>query len=266
MSPEAESSTLQTIYIAHIGESVDAVCAEASLIQGKGAIRYRDAYKLKFPAGEAWLFNYGVLVCWNLTTDERQQLCLDLSSLAPEPGEQVISEEYRYTVDPDKSFRIQHDVIYLGNSESLVRLALSHAFAQSTKLQVFEERAQKVIQENRSISRDLAEKAKIPHSRRKLAKLRGQLFETSSDISLHFNLLDTPEFFWDYPEVESYYLSLYKYLDVKPRIDILNHKLATIHEMLDMLAAEQHHKHSSFLEWIIIILIAIDIVIYFLPK
>jgi len=266
MPPETESRKLETIYIAHIGESIDVEHAEAALIQEKGAVRYRDAYKLEFPAGEAWLFNYGVLVCWNLASEERKQLCLDLSALTPGPSELVIREEYRYAIDQEQGFRIKHDIIYLDKPESLIKLALSHAFAQSTKLQVFEGRAQNVIQENKSISRDLAEKAKIPHSRRKLAKLRGQLFETSSDISLHFNLLDTPEFFWDYPEVESYYLSLNKYLDVKPRIEILNHKLATIHEMLDMLASEQHHKHSAFLEWVIIILIAIEIVIYFLPK
>lgn len=266
MKLETDNSNLQTVYIAHISESIDAVRAEPFLTKDKGAVKYRDAYKLKFPAGEAWLFNYGVLVCWNLTTDERQQLCLDISTITSETSNQVFSEEYRYTIAHDGRFRIQHDVIYMDNSESLIRLALSHAFAQSTKLQIFEVRAQKVIQENKSISRDLAEKAKISLSRRKLAMLRGQLFETSSDISLHFNLLDTPEFFWDYPEVEGYYLSLSKYLDVRPRIEILNHKLATIHEMLNMLASEQHHKHSAFLEWIIILLIAIEIAIYFLPK
>jgi uncharacterized Rmd1/YagE family protein len=43
----------------------------------------------------------------------------------------------------------------------------------------------------------------------------------------------------------------------------MNKKLETIHGMLDMLAAEQYHKHSSFLEWVIIVLIAVDIVVYF---
>jgi len=266
MNLDLETRPLQTIYIAHLGESIDVVLAEKRLINDKGAVRYRDAYAIKYQAGEAWLFNYGVLVCWDLTTDERQQLYLDLSDLTPESNEKLLCEEYRYRIDSTESFRVQHDVIHLDDSEPLIRLALSHAFAQSTKLQIFEARAQKVIQENRSISKNLAEKAKSSLSRRKLAMLRGQLFETSCDITLHFNLLDTPEFFWDYPEVENYYLILSKYLDLKPRIDILNHKLATIHEMLEMLASEQHHKHSAFLEWIIIVLIAIDIVIYFLPK
>ena len=35
----------------------------------------------------------------------------------------------------------------------------------------------------------------FPLNRKELAKLRGRLFATSSDIILHFNLLDTPEFF-----------------------------------------------------------------------
>jgi len=257
---------LNTIFIAHIGETIDFKQAETALIEQNGAIRYRDAYLLKCTSGEAWFFNYGVLICWGLTTDERQQLILDLAPLTTQSSDQILREEYQYTPEINEKFRIQHDIIYIDKSDSLSRLSLSHAFAQSTKLQVFEERAQKVIQNNKFISSDLAKKGRTSLSRKKLAKLRGQLFETSSDISLHFNLLDTPEFFWDYPEVEGYYLSLIKYLDVQPRIEILNHKLATIHEMLEMLASEQHHKHSAFLEWIIIILIAIDIVVYFIPK
>jgi uncharacterized Rmd1/YagE family protein len=132
-------------------------------------------------------------------------------------------------------------------------------------LSFFEDKAKAVIQHNSYISKQLAATGKIPLTRRKLAKLRGVLFDTSSDISVHFNLLDTPEFFWHYPELEDYYLHLSKYLDLQLRINILNKKLATIHELLDMLATAQHHKHSAFLEGIII-LIAIDIVIYFTPK
>jgi len=42
------------------------------------------------------------------------------------------------------------------------------------------------------------------------------------------------------------------YRDVQSRIEVLNRKVAIIHELLTMLAEEQKHGHSSLLEWIII--------------
>tara|TARA_R110001592_G_scaffold33316_4_gene115622 strand:- start:3333 stop:4130 length:798 start_codon:yes stop_codon:yes gene_type:complete len=264
MSTEA-SSSYKVIQLAHIGSHL-IPNADEFLINQKSAIRYRDAYYLKYPNGEAWLMEYGVLVSWDLKADEQQQLCNDLKVWFVDAGLDQVSERYSYHLNQEAELQIRHDVISLNSEDKLVRLALSHAFAQSTKLQVFEDRAQQVISKNRSITKELAATGTIKLSRKKLAQLRGVLFDTGSDISLHFNLLDTPEFFWDYPEMEPYYSSLMKYLDLKPRIDILNHKLATIRELLDMLASEQHHKHSAWLEWIIIILIAVDIVVYFTPK
>ena len=256
---------MQKITIALLGRRLNAAAGETLVSQQK-ANRYRDAFLFNLDQGEAWLFDYGALICWNLGETERHRLCNALAEFIEEPIDRPAIEHYSYQHDEEKPFNIHHDLIRLPDNDKLIRLALSHAFAQSAKLDFFEDQAQRVIQENSYISKQLAASGKIPLSRRELAKLRGVLFDTSSDITLHFNLLDTPEFFWDYPELEEYYHTLAKYLDLNARIEILNKKLTTIHELLDMLAAEQHHKHSAFLEWIIIILIAVDILIYFLPK
>lgn len=237
--------------------------ATSLLIDKMGAIRYRDAYLLERQQGEAWLFDYGVLVSWNVSEDDRQALCFELESMVEESASRPSIDHYVYREDSQQGFRIHRDQVVMPSDNQLARLALSHAFAQSAKLEFFEDQAQQVIAQNAYISKDLANKGKVRLSRRKLAQLRGVLFETSSDITLHFNLLDTPEFFWDYPELEPEYQQLSKYLDLLPRIEIMNKKLGTIHEMLDMLVAEQYHKHSAFLEWVIIILIAVDILIYF---
>lgn len=266
MSETTLSSALARINVALLGRDLNKEHIEPVLIHQLGAMRYRDAFYFKRNQGEAWFFEYGVLVSWNLPEDDRMQLCHQLSSVLTDASRQQFSEQYHYRVVSGEHFKVHHDELMLPSEEPLVRLALSHGFAQSIKLEFFEAQAQEVIQENRYLSKTLAATGKIPLTRRQLAKLRGILFETSSDITLHFNLLDTPEFFWDYPELEHYYLVLTKYLDLSPRIELLNHKLATIHELLDVLAAEQHHKHSAFLEWIIIVLIAVDILIYFTPK
>lgn len=79
---------------------------------------------------------------------------------------------------------------------------------------------------------------------------------------LNYDLLDVPDFFWEYPELDAYYTMISDYLEVRQRVDVLSKKLETIHELFEMLADEQKHKHSSLLEWIIIWLIAFEIVVF----
>ena len=81
-----------------------------------------------------------------------------------------------------------------------------------------------------------------------------------SKINLHYDLLDTPEFFWDYPEFEIYYEKVTNYLDIRSRVEVLNKKVEVIQELFDMLSNEQNHKYSSYLEWIIIVLIGVEII------
>ena len=82
-----------------------------------------------------------------------------------------------------------------------------------------------------------------------------------SDIHLHFDLLDTPEFFWEYPELQDLYHSITNYLEIEQRTRLLTGKLDIIQQLLNMLAEEQNHKHSSILEWIIIPLLLIVVML-----
>jgi uncharacterized Rmd1/YagE family protein len=225
--------------------------------------RFRDVLRLELEDGEAWLFDYGALILWGVSEQTKQTLVARLQDLVEDPLKKAEYERYKFAFGNSGELKIHQDTVFLPDSEPLSRLAVSHAFAQSIKLAAFEDQAQSVIEENAHIPRALALRGKSPLGRRKLSQKRGELFSTKSDILLNFNLLDTPEFFWDYPELEPFYLLSSRYLDVIPRVDLLSKKLETIRELLEMLATEENHKHASFLEWIIIILIAVDIVLYF---
>jgi len=251
------------ITVTVLGRDLELSSLSTVVVEGMGAVRYRDAYGIKSLSGESWLFDYGVLVSWGVSEDERQQLVARLAEVAIEGKGSVPMEQYAWQVAEGETFAVLHDVLTLPNDDTLVKLALSHAFAQSAKVMYFEDLALGVINQTADIPKQLAATGKIPLTRKALSKTRGSLLSTINDINLHFGLLDTPEFFWDYPELESLYLRLAKYLDLQQRIEILGKKLATLQNMLDMLAEEQHHKHAAFLEWIIIILIAVDIAIYF---
>lgn len=249
------------IVISLLGESLSSDIKENALVKP-----YYGAYELSTKTGKAFLFNYAVGIFWGVDKDERNELLQMITPYLNDPEPKLTMDSYSYTIDQNAVFNIKNDHMTIPDSSTLVRFALSHAFAQSAKLAFFEEKAGAVITLNLHIPKRLAKTGKSALRRKTLAQLRGALFDTSCDITLNFNLLDKPKFFWNYPELDDYYFTLMKYLEMTQRIDLLNHKLSMIHELLDMLAEEQHQKHSSSLEWIIIILIALEIVLYLFAK
>lgn len=211
----------------------------------------------------AFIFSYGVCVLWNFDYESEKRLLEHLLKFTTKPIDEHIVEHFAYHIDDKVSLSIKHDIIILPQNSTLFCLALSHALAQSIKLSWFETSIAKVIQQTSYISESMANDGKIPLSRKQIAKERGRIFSEKSKILLQYDLLDTPEFIWEHPELEIFYLNFARYFEVKPRVELLNKKFEILQEIMEMLADEQNHQHSSMLEWIIIILILIEIVLVF---
>ncbi len=230
-----------------------AVLSESTLIRIiKGALLIEDE--------ESWsiVFSYGAVVHWNVSTEQQAKLHLLLLNYAENPLTTIEEDYFTFTLNCS-STRIIEDHIEIESSDPILIFALSQGMAQSIKLASFETNAITTINNTSYIPRSLAENGSIKLSRYNIAKIRGQLFLTKSDIILNYDLLDTPEFFWEYPEYEAFYSITAKYLEIAPRTQVLSKKLETIHELFEMLADEQKHRHSTILEWIIIWLISFEI-------
>ncbi len=211
----------------------------------------------------SFIFDYGVLVLYHYDYESEKRLIDLLLKFVINPLETFIEEELQYQQCTEDGIHIRHDVIEIDDATPLICQSLAHALAQSTKLAFFETSIEETINKTKYIPETLAKKGSISLSRTKLAKERGRVYMEKSHIILQFNLLDTPEFIWEYPELEHYYLALSRYLEITPRATVLKGRLEVIQELLAMMADEQKHSHSSMLEWIIIILIAIEIVLFF---
>lgn len=222
---------------------------------------YRDVLGIEIQQGFCFVFPYGVVVHWNLNEDFKSKIRNELMPFVNMVNQQPETEIYSYSEGHD-NYRITRDHIEILAPQPLPLIAISHAMAQSIKLSVFEGQALQTIRDTGHIPRALAESGRISLPRRETAKIRGRLFLTKSDIILKYDLLDTPEFFWEYPELDSIYQVFANYLEIRTRTNVLSQRLETIRELFEMLADEQKHQHSSTLEWIIIWLIAVELVIF----
>lgn len=234
---------------------------QAFLLENARCTAYRNVLQVEWQQGHIFLFDYGVLVFWQLNATQRSDFLIKIKDFATGVLETLVDDSFTFEDGCEKCF-VKNDHICLDVFEGMSMLAVSHGIAQSTKLGQFENRVQQTITDHSHIPQSIASSGDSGLSRRELAKLRGRLFLSKSDIMLNYDLLDTPDFFWDYPELDHYFQTLTDYLEVKQRLDVLSKKLETVHELFGMIADELRHRHSSLLEWIIIWLIAFEIVVF----
>jgi len=218
---------------------------------------------------DAFFFPYGVAIFWGIAKDLGVKILReDIAVFAEAPIEELEIDELTFTYGD--TAKIFEDEIILPNRDTVTMLAISHGIAQSVKLGTFETALKKSFHLTRSIPEDLARQGRISLSRREIRKKMGQLFIERNYINLHLEVLDTPDFFWEYPELEPLYMMTANYFDVRRRVEVLNQRLDVIHGLFEMLGTELNHSHSSRLEWTIILLIVIEVVLTvvrdFIPK
>jgi uncharacterized Rmd1/YagE family protein len=216
---------------------------------------------------DLFFFDYGCIVFWNYKIQKEEQILKELSKLAIHPLDRNISEECEVKLKRAGSKpAIENDTILLGGNKALDKLAISFAMSQSVKLSYFEQVLEETGEKTKNIPMELATKGKISLSRRQIAKKLGRLFLVRGSINLHTEMLHTPDFFWEYPLHENLYKLIIKHLDVPQRVDVLNKRLDMIKDLFSMLEEHLNHQHSSLLEWIIIVLISTEILLFFVKE
>ncbi|KAL1881402.1 hypothetical protein VTK73DRAFT_4162 [Phialemonium thermophilum] len=213
---------------------------------------------------EVFLFEYGVVVIWGMTLVQEQKFLKEISKfeiekLAPDDVE---TEYFNFYYTREYQARIYNDFIALRDKNNyMTKLAISHALAQSVKTSLFEELIASTIDACKDIPTQIALTGKIALSRSQINMQIGELFILRISIHLNGSILDTPELFWVEPQLEPVYQAVRSYLEMDQRVGLLTERLDVIADLLAVLKDQLSHGHGEKLEWIVIILIAAEILV-----
>ncbi|KAH6574526.1 hypothetical protein BASA60_005433 [Batrachochytrium salamandrivorans] len=229
-----------------------------------GNIPYEDLAKRIAPIGEVLYFDYGVVVMWGLTEAEEHVILDDLERFEEDhlTASSIETEQFYFHYNTFYQPRIYNDIITLRNPANfMLKITISHAIAQSVKLTLFEGLIEETIESTKHVPQIMAEEGKIHMSRTAINKKIGQLFIMRINVNLVSNVLDTPEIFWSEPPLEPLYMAIRGYLEISQRVELLNQRVSVISDLLDMLKEHLNSSHGEQLEWIVIVLIAFEIII-----
>lgn len=246
--------------------------------------------------GDVFIFPSGTVVTWALPEGFTSYFATrTLLPAADQPhAEPIETEDLEYVEDASREHSvIRGETIVLGTRPSssllrqhgsdetsgdaadsyqtqtvdtvLTKIAFSSGFARSTKLAILETSLSTYLASTSQIPQLLARGSRLPYSisRRFILRKTGQLLLLRAQLNLYSELTDSlPDLFWDSRHelnLESYYDQVGRALDVGIRIKLLNEKMDYAGEIAEVLRERLSEKHGLFLEWTIIVLIAIEV-------
>uniref|UniRef100_A0A8C8F8W3 DUF155 domain-containing protein n=1 Tax=Oncorhynchus tshawytscha TaxID=74940 RepID=A0A8C8F8W3_ONCTS len=209
----------------------------------------------------------GSVVFWNVEEKTMKKVMRLLERHEIHPYEVALvhweNEEINYTIGEGNS-KLQRGNFLL-NSEIdpdeavLDKFAFSNALSLSVKLAIWEVALDDFVESIQSIPEMLKSGNKIKLSRAEVMQKIGELFSLRHCINLSSDLLITPDFYWDRENLEMLYDKTCQFLNINRRVKVVNEKLQHCTELTDLMRNHLSEKHSLRLEWMIVILITIEV-------
>lgn len=214
-----------------------------------------------------FFFTNGCFVTWGLKKKQEDQLLEEIRPFSIDHLQKIETDYFSVKYGLETKIRSHErsniDIIELDTDSVQLKLAISYGLAQSVKLEAYEEKIQMTIRKNTHIVEELAQFGKISLPRKDINRRMGEIFLERASINLKSEYIDVPEYFWEHPSFEVYYTMTEQFLDVPRRVAAINHKLDVLHDIFQMLTAQLEHRYSAILEYIVILLIFIEVLFSF---
>ncbi|MBO6880637.1 RMD1 family protein [Winogradskyella sp.] len=241
---------------------------KASKQQLQWQLLFQDSDELFFSSSKnkfIYLFHYGMVSFFNLSSDERDAALKMIQPYCENHFGESISEEVRIEIKPN-TLQVNFESIVLPNLNSeMIRLVMLNA-SQSVALDRFSKITEDLLIETNEHTKYLENKGKLDISGNKLKRFIGKVLNIKNKISENLYIFDSPEITWEDEQLNKLNLELKKTFDLKDRYHLIHDRIEIIKENLELFKDIMDHKESSRLEWIIIILILVEVVDMFILK
>ena len=196
---------------------------------------------------------------------ERDGVCKALAKLGLKDAEQFeqyyIFQDYPILIKPnlEKSSLVNNEQILLKEPLPLYILIIALVVSQSVGLEKYEQDLEVHFTQSKQLF-DLTHSFSLL-KRTQLTKFAKNLILIRHAMVSDLFLLDKPNILWDNEETEHLYNLLASILEIKDRFEIVAYKLSSLKDDISMALDLTNQQHSEFLEWIIIIIIGVEMVL-----
>lgn len=250
----------------HLAESIDiSGCRQAikkELIFGdRDELFYADANCY------VYIFRYGIVSFYGYDEENIKAFLVDLKPFCEKWRQSDLTEAIELELLPDGGrVKVTNSKISLPESNvEAMRLTLMH-LSQSVALDFFAGLSEQIMKETRKHTNYLENKGNLDLSGKKLKRYIARVLNINNQISENLYIFDSPEVVWEDEELDRLDRNLKLTFDLKERYRTIKEQGYIIKENLSLFKDIMDHRESSRLEWIIIILILVEVMDLFIMR
>jgi len=175
----------------------------------------------------------------------------------------------RFKKITDYTDKFQAEETYdINSNDSITTIRISSlCLAQSVALEFWENTIESVLDKTLIYSKALSKDGKYPTNRTDIIKFIGFCMNVRQEILSNIYVSGTlPDEAWDDPKLEKLFLKLKDIFDIEPRFRSINLSLDSIKSSNEILLELITNNKNVKLEWLIIILIAAELIISLVGK
>ena len=210
------------------------------------------------------VFSFGSVVFINHSNDEEINIFLKyLQAFEPEMDLKNIlrySDDYSLHVNETEALELTDEYVVVPEYEPFYPELISTVLAKSVALEKTEEQLG-VIHDTLETMIDRLEKGKLRIGNKELARTTAKILRHDYNTLAYIMILDKPDITWTSSNASEFYDKMMDFFELNDRHVILKSKTEILYNIIEGFSTISHSIRGLFVEWIVVILIVIEIVI-----
>ncbi len=208
------------------------------------------------------VFDYGSIVFFNVESREQTSLVQSLMPFTQRPNKTVSEDDFTLFLGTQSKDPEGTDELTIRELTRDIALLVGAVLSRSVSVEYYEKLVEDALAQLEGPIASLQSTGTIPFRQRELTKKVGFALAVEHELAYTLSAFDDPAIVWDGGKrIEELYRGLKRQFDLEDRIRIIEQKVSLISRSSMFIIARLEGQRATTLEWIIILLILVEILI-----
>lgn len=213
------------------------------------------------------VFSFGSIVFINHSHDDDIKSFLNfIHSFRPDIDLQHanrFTDDYSLHIEETESMELTDEYVVVPEYEPFFPELISTVLAKSVALEKTEEQLEKILDKLETMI-DRLEKGNLRIGNKALGRATADIMRHEYNTLAYIMILDKPEITWTSSTANEFYDKMLDFFELNDRYKILKSKTEILYHIMEGFSTISHSIRGLFVEWIVVILIVIEVILMIL--